>query len=320
MTELVAGVELGGTKINCILASGPDRVEDEVRLPTTGPDEAMAAVEHVLDGWRERAGGFAAIGVASFGPAVVERSSPAWGSIALTPKPGWSNVDVAGRLGRRFGVPLGFHTDVVGAALAEARWGAAAGLADVAYVTVGTGVGVGLIAGGRPLGGLSHPELGHLRPARLAGDDWIGVCPFHGGCVEGLASGPAIRARAGVPAEDLPPDHPAWGPTVHALAQLAHAVTLTGVPRRIVWGGGVMTSGDMLPRLRQALHHSLGGYVALPEVSEFDTYLVGAALGGRAGPLGAILLGQQALEDARTREMAVVPDAQKVVAAGTVDA
>jgi fructokinase len=289
---LVAGIELGGTKVICILARGPGAIEDRVTIPTTRPPETMAAIEAVIDGWS----GFSALGIASFGPVSIDRHAADYGHVTATPKPGWSGADVAGRLARRYGVPTGFHTDVVGAALAEARWGAAAGLADIAYVTVGTGIGVGMVAGGRAVDGLTHAELGHIRPVRLGGDDWIGSCPFHGACLEGLASGSAITARAGVPAPDLPADHPVWDGVAHALGQLLHTLVLTGVPRRIVMGGGVMIgSGHLFPRVRAALTASLGGYVALPEVAMTDTFVVPPALGGNAGPLGAILLGAQAL-------------------------
>ena len=288
---LVAGVELGGTKVNCILGRGPDAIEEEVRVPTTSSDETMAAIEAVLDRWT----GYAALGVASFGPLQVDRSAPDWGSVTVTAKPGWTNVDIARRWERRYGVPVGFHTDVVGAALAEARWGAAAGLPDMAYVTVGTGIGVGLVSRGAPLDGLTHQELGHIRPVRLHGDDWIGVCPYHGACYEGLASGPAIKARAGASAETLPADHPAWDGVVHVLGQLLHMLVQTGVPRRVVFGGGVMVGTPHLyPRIREAMLKSLGGFSLLPEVAMADSFVVPAALGARAGPLGAILLGQQA--------------------------
>ena len=290
---LIAGVELGGTKCVCILARGPDAVEDEVRIPTTRPDETLPAIEAVLERWR----GYDALGIASFGPISIDRSAADYGHVTVTPKPGWAQADIAGRLGAVAGVPTGFHTDVVGAALAEARWGAAEGLADIAYVTVGTGIGAGLVAGGHPVDGLTHSEMGHLRPVRVPGDDWVGTCPFHGGCVEGLAAGPAIRARTGEAAENLPADHPAWDLVAHALGQLCHALVLTGVPRRIVMGGGVMTgTTHLFPRVRAALTRSLAGYVPLPEVALVDTFLVPPALGGRAGPLGAIVLGQQALE------------------------
>lgn len=295
---LIAGIELGGTKINCILARGPDQIEDEVRIPTTRPDETLAVVEAVLDRWR----GFAALGIASFGPVSIDRGAGDYGHITSTPKPGWAGTDVARRLEQHAGVPTGFHTDVVGAALAEARWGAAKGLADVAYVTVGTGIGVGLIAGGRPVDGLTHAELGHIRPVRMAGDDWVGNCPFHGACLEGLAAGPAIAARTGEPAAELGADHPAWDGVAHALGQLLHVLVLTGVPRRIVMGGGVMVgTTHLFPKVRLAMTKSLAGYIALAEVGLADTYVVPPALGGNAGPLGAILLGEQALDERYAR-------------------
>lgn len=291
---MIAGVELGGTKCVAILAQGPETVQERVEIPTTSPDETLGSIERVVDQWR----GFAALGIASFGPVSIDRTAGDYGFITSTPKPGWAGTDVARRLGARYDVPIGFHSDVVGAALGEALWGAGAGLTDLAYVTVGTGIGVGLIGHGDPVDGLSHSELGHIRPQRLPGDDWMGVCPFHGACVEGLASGPAIAARAGMKGQDLPPDHVAWDGVVHALAQLLHVVTLTGVPRRIVMGGGVMVGSPfLLPRIRDALRRSLNGYVSLAEVEDVDTYVVPAALGHNAGPLGAVVLGQQALGD-----------------------
>ncbi len=289
---LIAGLELGGTKCIALLGTGPDDVQDERRIPTTTPAETLAALEAVLDGW----GGFAAIGVASFGPVSLDPHTSDYGSITVTTKPGWAHTDIVRRLRARFEVPVGFHTDVVGAALAEGQWGAAAGLADHAYVTVGTGIGVGLIAGDAAVQGMTHPELGHFRPHRLRGDEWSGACPFHGDCCEGLASGPAIAARTGVAAPDLPADHPAWLPTAHAIAQLCAALVLTGVPRRIVIGGGVMVgTPHLFPRVRKALGDTLGGYLVTPELADLDTYLVPPRLGNRAGPLGAIVLGAQAL-------------------------
>jgi fructokinase len=293
MTDpLIAGIELGGTKCNLILARGPDDILEEKRIETTRPAETLAAIEAALDTWQ----GFAAIGIASFGPVSIDRHSGDFGHITSTPKPGWAGTDVARRIAQRYGVPTGFNTDVVGAALGEARWGAGVGLADLAYATVGTGIGVGLIADGRPVQGLTHSEFGHIRPRRVPGDEWIGSCPFHGACAEGLAAGPAIAARTGIKGQDLPPDHPAWEPVADALAQMFHVVTLTGVPRRIVVGGGVMVGSQFLfPRVRAALKQSLAGYVALPEVEDMETFLVPAALGNRAGPLGAVVLGAQAL-------------------------
>ncbi len=290
---LIAGIELGGTKCIAILASGPDAIHERVELPTTKPDETLAALEAVIDQWR----GFAALGIASFGPVSIDRGSPDYGHINSTPKPGWAGTDIAKRLGARYGVPTGFNSDVAGAALGEARWGAAQGLADLAYVTVGTGIGVGLIADGRPVEGLTHSELGHIRPQRMAGDDWAGACPFHGACAEGLASGPAIAARTGIKGQDLPADHPGWDGVVHALAQMLHMVVMTGVPRRIVMGGGVMVGSQFLfPRVRAALKASLGGYIAIAEVEDVERFVVPPKLGNNAGPLGAIVLGELALQ------------------------
>ncbi|WEK43681.1 MAG: ROK family protein [Candidatus Sphingomonas colombiensis] len=290
---LIAGIELGGTKCVAILARGPDEILERVRVPTTRPEETLNALEAVIDGWR----GFAALGIASFGPISIDRHAADYGSVTVTTKPHWSHTDIARRLGTRYRVPVGFHTDVVGAALGEARWGAARGLADLAYVTVGTGIGVGLIAGGRPVDGLTHGELGHVRPARLAGDEWPGSCPFHGACVEGLAAGSAIAARTGIAGQDLPPDHPAWEPVAHALAQMLHTLVMTGVPRRIVMGGGVMVGNPFLfTSIRAMLRRSLNGYIALPDVEDTDRFVVPAGLGDDAGPLGAIVLGEQALD------------------------
>ena len=289
---LIAGIELGGTKCIAILARGPDEIEDRVQLPTTRPEETLSALEAVLDRWS----GYSALGIASFGPVSIDHGSADYGHITSTPKPGWAGQDVGRRLAARAGVPTGFHTDVVGAALAEARWGAARGLSDIAYVTVGTGIGAGLIAGGKPVDGLTASEFGHIRPARVAGDDWIGVCPYHGACVEGLASGPAIKARTGTLGQDLAADDPAWDLVADTLGQLLCTLVLTGVPRRIVMGGGVMVGTDHLfPRVRRAMTRGLAGYVALPEVGDAETFVVPPALGGNAGPLGAVVLGAQAL-------------------------
>lgn len=293
---LVAGVELGGTKCICVLARGPDDVLDRISVATTTPAETLGAVEAVLRRWS----GYDALGIASFGPVSLDRAAADYGFITTTPKPGWSGTDIGMRLARAAGVPLGFDSDVNGAALGEGRWGAARDVADHAYITVGTGVGVGLVLGGAPVAGLTHAELGHIRPVRQPGDDWPGACGFHGACVEGLVSGSAIRARTGIPAQDLPVDHPAWDGVAHALAQLCHMLVLTGIPRRIVLGGGVMVGmPHLFPMIRERLDRSLGGYVSVPGLLPLKDYVVPAALGGMAGPLGAVELGRRALRGAQ---------------------
>jgi fructokinase len=227
----------------------------------------------------------------------LDRSAANYGFITATPKPGWSETDVGRRLARVAGVPLGFDSDVNGAALGEGRWGAAHDVEDHAYITVGTGVGVGLVLGGAPVAGLTHAELGHIRPVRMAGDGWGGSCPFHGDCVEGLVSGPAIRARTGTAAQDLAANDPAWETVAHTLAQLCHTLVLTGIPRRIVMGGGVIVGvPHLLPEIRARMVASLGGYVAAPGLLPIDDFIVPAGLAGMAGPLGAVQLGVLALQ------------------------
>lgn len=295
---LLAGVELGGTKCVCILGFGPEDIRDEVRLPTTTPSETLTAVEQVLRRWRYDGHRIGALGIASFGPIDVDQSSATYGFITSTTKPGWIDSDVAGRLARHVGVPTGFDTDVNGAALAEGRWGGTAGLADHAYVTVGTGVGVGLIVRGRPIGGFTHAELGHIRPARASGDAWPGSCPYHGACVEGLASGTAIAARTGARGETLDRDDPVWPLVAHAIAQLLHTLVLAAAPRRILLGGGVMQAQPQLfPMVRSQLHDSIAGYVRAQELDErLDWFVAPPALGDKAGPLGALALAADALE------------------------
>jgi len=280
----------------CILGTGPEDIRAQERLPTADPESTLARIETVLTAWRGQHGGFAALGVASFGPLDLEPGSPTRGFLKATTKPGWSHADVAGRLSRALGVPFGVDTDVNGAALAEGRWGAARSLRDFAYITVGTGVGVGLVVNGAPVFGCNHPEMGHLRVARMAGDEWPGACVFHGACVEGLASGPAIEARVGVSADQIAAGHPAWSVVAHALGQLLHALVLTAAPRRIVMGGGVMTAQPHLfRRVRQELLSSLNGYVEVDAITQhIDEYVVPPALGALAGPLGALTLAANA--------------------------
>jgi fructokinase len=252
----------------------------------------MRQIESVLDRWRLQFGAPRALGIASVGPVDLKPGSPTYGFITSTTKHGWRDTDVAQRLGRRVGVPVGFDTDVNGAALAEGRWGAAQGLDDFAYVTVGTGIGVGSIVRGRPIFGMNHTELGHIRVARMKGDTFAGVCPFHGDCIEGLASGPAIEARAGKPASQLPPDHPAWDFVAHGLGQLMHTMVLTTAPQRIFIGGGVPSAQTHLfERIREELKRSLNRYVESTTLEQgMSQFIVPPGLGTMSGPLGALAL------------------------------
>ena len=295
-TKLLAGVELGGTKCVCILGSGPEDVRAVERLPTAEREETLRQVESVLERWRKQYGPARALGIASFGPVDLRQDSPTYGCITSTSKPGWRNTDVAQRLGKKLGLPVSFDTDVNGAALAEGRWGAGRGLDDFAYVTVGTGIGVGSIVRGRSIFGMNHTELGHVRVARMPGDTFAGMCPYHGDCIEGLASGPAIEKRVGQPASQLPPDHPAWDYVVHGLAQLLHTMVLTTAPRRIFLGGGVMSGqAHLFERIQKELRRSLNGYVEAPEIEQdIARFIVPPGLGTMAGPLGALALAADA--------------------------
>jgi fructokinase len=284
---LFAGVELGGTKCICILASGPDDIRETIRIATTGPDETLAAIHDVVAAWHRRHT-LAALGIASFGPLDLDPASAGYGAFVATPKPGWSGARLGG-IGKGLGIPVAIDTDVNGAALAEGRWGAARGLDSWAYVTVGTGLGIGSIVGRLPVRGLGHSEAGHMRIGGPA-DGWKGICPYHGDCAEGLVSGPAIAARAGRPADDLAADDAIWEEVAGTLARLFHNLVLTTVPQRILLGGGVaLGQPHLLPMIRRRLIESLGGYAFADRVSQ-DRFLSSPALGDRAGPLGAIAI------------------------------
>lgn len=285
-----AGVELGGTKCVCTLAYSPDEIVRQEVVPTTVPAETLGAIEALLSEWSTHS--VAALGINSFGPVDLRMESSTFGYITKTTKPDWSDTDVARRLARAAGTTVAFDTDVNGAARAEMRWGSGRGFHDFAYVTVGTGIGVGLIVNGLPTRGFGHSELGHVRPVRLPGDDWPGACAFHGDCVEGLASGTALKARLqSRHVGDIAEDDPVWESVVSALAQLCHTLVCAACPERIAIGGGVTDrQPHLLPRIQQALIQSLGNYVELPRAD----YVVAPELGGQAGPMGSIALAMEA--------------------------
>lgn len=286
-----AGVELGGTKCVAILAGGPGDIVAREVVPTGAPEGTLPELEHILLGWKRDAG-FDALGIASFGPLDLDPSSPTCGHVRATPKPGWPGTDLAPRLRKSIGVPVALDTDVNGAALAEMRWGSGRGLTDFAYITVGTGIGVGLIVDGKPTRGFAHCELGHIRVARPTGDDWPGSCPYHGDCVEGMASGSSLEARFGGRVAELGADDPVWESVAWTLAQLCHAIVGAAAPRRIAIGGGVT---DCQPHLRARIEaklvESLNGFMELPAGRD---YICAPELGANAGPLGAIALAMTA--------------------------
>ena len=291
---LIGSIEAGGTKFVCAVGTGPGDVREELRYPTTHPEETLGRAIEFFRAQEAAHGRLAALGIGSFGPIDLNEGSPTWGYVTSTPKPGWANTDFVGRLRSVFDVPVGWDTDVNAAALGEQTWGAAQDVETFVYLTVGTGIGGGGMSRGRLLHGLVHPEMGHLRPRRNpARDPYEGCCPFHGDCLEGLASGTAIEDRWGVAARELPPDHEAWDLEADYLAQGVVSLVLTLSPQRVIMGGGVMKQQQIFPKLRQRVLELLAGYVQSPTiVDEIDRYIVPPGLGDNAGLLGGIALGR----------------------------
>jgi fructokinase len=287
---MYGAIEAGGTKFVCGVGTCPDDLR-AVQIPTAEPGVTVSGVIEFLRS--AGAGKLKAVGIGSFGPICTDPSSPAWGHITSTPKPAWRNFDLAGPIGAALGIPVGFDTDVNAAALGESRWGAAQGIADFLYLTVGTGIGGGAIARNRVIHGTSHPEMGHIRiPHDRTADPFPGVCPYHGDCLEGLASGPAIQARWGQPAEELPPDHPAWPLEARYLALAIANFAFTLSPARVILGGGVMRQQHLFAKVRTQIAQLLNGYIVQPEV-------VPPGLGDRAGVCGALVLAEQAPDTRR---------------------
>jgi fructokinase len=287
----IGAIEAGGTKFVCGVGNEEGEIKDRIHFPTGQPEETM---EKVIAYFRDK--GIESIGVGSFGPIDIDRSSPTYGYVTTTPKPGWSGFDFVGTLRAEFDVTIGWDTDVNAAALGEAVWGAAQGLDSCVYYTIGTGVGVGVYAEGRLVHGLVHPEGGHVMTRRHPADDFSGICPYHGDCLEGMASGPALEARWKSKGHELPVDHPAWGMEAFYIAQAVSGVILTLSPKKVILGGGVMRQAQLFPMIREAVGEILNGYVcAAPILSEIDWYIVPPGLGDNAGLCGSLALGIKAI-------------------------
>lgn len=297
---MFGAIEAGGTKFVCAVGSDPADLT-VTQLPTTSP---QATTAQAIDFMRTHSvGKLQAVGIGSFGPIDLSPSSATFGHITSTPKLSWQNFDFVGTVRAALHVPIGFDTDVNAAALAEARWGAAQSISDFIYLTVGTGIGGGAIVNGLVVHGMLHPEMGHIRiPHDCQRDPYLGCCPFHHDCLEGLASGPAIQERWGKPASELPMDHPAWALEAHYLALGLANLVCTLSPKRIVLGGGVTQKRSLFPLVRGELLRLLNGYVQSPELTgNLDEYVVPAMLGKRAGIAGALALAQQAYQEHRNQ-------------------
>jgi fructokinase len=294
VSKLYGGVETGGTWCVCAIAGGPDEIVAEEQFPTTKPPETLERIVEFFEAGPK----VEAIGIGSFGPVDLDAESPTWGYVTTTPKPGWQWTSVAPVIAERLGVPVAFDNDVDAAALGEYRWGAGQGVGSLCYLTIGTGIGAGLLIDGQPWHGLVHPEVGHVRVSREHDHDrtsFSGSCPVHGDCWEGLASGPALEARWGMAPDELPDDHEAWAIEADYIALGILSIVLVFSPERVIVGGGVMEHAGLLESVRRRLRELMGGYLPTPLLGEeIDSYLVAPRLDDRAGVLGAVALAQKA--------------------------
>lgn len=292
---MYGGIEAGGTKFVCVIGTGPEDLAATARIDVAGPAETIAAAVDFFRRELDAGTPLEAIGIGSFGPVELREGHPRHGWITTTPKPGWSGTDMVGPVARGLGLPVGFDTDVNAAALAEGRWGAARGLGSFVYLTLGTGIGGGAVVDGRLLRGLGHPEMGHVVVPRRPGDGFAGSCPFHGDCLEGMASGPAIAARFGRRAEALEGEdlRAATALVAFYLAAGVQSLVYALAPERVVVGGGLGSLPGLFDPARTELATRLAGYPGLPEHGA-DAFLVPAALGGMAGPAGTLILAEAA--------------------------
>ena len=294
--KLFGGIEAGGTKFICIVASGPDNIVAETRFPTTTPEKTLKQeVDFFQEQSKKLNEPISAIGIACFGPVDLDPSSPTYGFITSTPKPSWSNTDMVGTIRKAMDLPVAMDTDVNAAAVGEGTWGAGKDLDDFIYLTIGTGIGGGGVINGKTMHGLVHPEMGHMRiPHDMQADPYTGACPYHGDCFEGLAAGPSLKERWGQAGETLPLDHPAWQLEANYIALAVQNLVCTLSPKRVILGGGVMQQANLLPLIRMKVSEYLNNYVQSPAIlDDIDHYIVAPKLGNQAGVMGAIALAQR---------------------------
>lgn len=298
MNQVFAGIEAGGTKWVCMIANHPGDIRATTRIPTGQPEDTIGSAIEFIRNQAPDPGDLGGIGIGSFGPLDLKRGSNTYGCLTTTPKPGWAHTNLINPFKMEFNLPIGFDTDVNAAALGERLWGAGYQLSDFIYITVGTGIGGAAVANHELIHGMVHPEMGHmLIPHDWKRDPFPGVCPYHGDCLEGLATGPAIQARWKQPAEELPPEHPAWELEAHYLGLgISNLITALS-PQRVILGGGVMDQSQLFPMIRNEVRELLGNYISTPEIMEpNEEYIVPPVLGPQAGVLGAVALAQQAAQ------------------------
>lgn len=288
---LLGALEAGGTKMVMGLLDEQGRIIKKETCSTRQPEETMPDILSFFSRHKPDA-----LGIATFGPVDLDPSSPTFGSITNTPKLSWRGYPLLRRLQDSLKIPCAIDTDVNGAVLAEATLGAALGLDSALYLTVGTGIGGGLLSQGQLVHGLIHPEWGHVLVIRHPDDPLNrGICPYHASCAEGFASGAAMQSRWDMPAQALPDDHPGWEMEAWYLAQVCHNALMTVSPRRIMLGGGVMHRSLLYPMIRKQLHALLGGYLSSPALSDMESFLTAPALYPDSGLIGAGFLAKQVL-------------------------
>lgn len=305
---MFGAIEAGGTKFVCGIGTSPENLKT-AQFPTSTPEITLSSV---IEFFQESNVKLNAIGIGSFGPVDLNRTSPTYGHITSTPKVGWQNFDLRGSVERALNVPVAFDTDVNGAILAEARWGAARGLTDAIYMTIGTGIGGGALVHSRVVHGLVHSEMGHLHiPHDWTRDPFPGICPYHGDCLEGLASGPAMQARWKQPGSTLRPEHPGWDLEAHYLALGLMNLAVAFSPERIIMGGGVMGQEHMADKLRAEFKKIMNGYIRHSDLTDhLDVYIQAPALGSLSGVLGALVLAEQIYSGTLIEETTNRPERQ----------
>ena len=288
--KLFGALEAGGTKMVCAIGDEQGNILERISIPTLAPENTMPAIIEFF-----KSKNISALGIGCFGPVDLDKKSPTYGHITTTPKLAWKNYDIVGVCEKELGVPVGFDTDVNGSALGEATWGCTKDLDNSIYITVGTGIGVGVIIDRKPYHGMLHPEGGHIFLARHPQDPMErGVCPYHELCLEGLASGPSIQARWGKPGAELADRKEVWELEAYYLAQAICSYIMILSPERIIVGGGVAHQEQMMPLIRAEVLRQMGGYITAKGMQDLDNYIVLPSLNDDQGILGALKLAMDA--------------------------
>ncbi|MCR5650332.1 MAG: ROK family protein [Lachnospiraceae bacterium] len=287
---LYGALEAGGTKMVCAVGDETGKILERVSIPTTDPEETM---QEIIAYFKDKE--IKALGIASFGPIDLDRKSPTYGYITSTPKLAWADFDIVGKLKEALGIPVGFDTDVNGSLLGEMTWGKYRGLTDAVYITIGTGVGAGIMSGGKLIHGMLHPEAGHVPMIPHITDKYRGKCPYHNNCFEGMASGPAIEERWGQRGEELSDREEVWELEAYYIAQALTGLIMTLSPKKIILSGGVMHQARLFGLIRQKVKDNINGYLRTKELSDMDSYIVPASLNDDQGIMGCIKIAMNEL-------------------------